>query len=207
MKLNGSIDASAARATRSSNKMRRTRNAHIIRPGNRQLSRRHCHNQYENRPNLGLANDRFGQSRQRDEMKRAREITGAVYASIEIVHSVVIVLTFGAFNFSLIHYAGYLDIASWLAFVAFAAAAFWQFSYRWLRVIAAFLVFYLLPLAVALVYARLNYLLSTEWIFRSLATMLVVGYLIKLTIAGLIYLWSVRRERGCFVAASASPAT
>ena len=71
---------------------------------------------------------------------------------------------------------------------------------------AAFLVFYLLPLAVALVYARFNYLLSTEWIFRSLPIMLVVAYLIKLTIAGLIYLWSVRRERGSFGAASASPA-
>jgi hypothetical protein len=140
-------------------------------------------------------------------MKRAREITGAVYVSIEIVHSVVIVLIFGAFNFRLIHYAGYLDIASWLAFVAFAAAAFRQFSHRWLRVMAAFLVFYLLPLAVALVYARFNYLLSTEWIFRSLPIMLVVAYLIKLTIAGLIYLWSVRRERGSFGAASASPAT
>jgi hypothetical protein len=140
-------------------------------------------------------------------MQRAREITGAVYVSIEIVHSVVIVLIFGAFNFRLIHYAGYLDIASWLAFVAFAAAAFRQFSHRWLRVMAAFLVFYLLPLAVALVYARFNYLLSTEWIFRSLPIMLVVAYLIKLTIAGLIYLWSVRRERGSFVAASASPAT
>jgi len=118
----------------------------------------------------------------------------------------VIVLTFGTFNFSLIHYAGYLDIASWLAFVAFAAAAFWQFSHRWLRVIAAFLVFYLLPVAVALVYARFNYLLSTEWIFRSLPIMLVVGYLIKLTIAGFIYLWSLRRERSSFVAASANPA-
>ena len=145
-------------------------------------------------------------------MKRAREITGALYASIEVVHSVVIVLTFGTFNFSLIHYAGYLDIASWLAFVAFvafvafAAAAFWQFSHRWLRVIAAFLVFYLLPVAVALVYARFNYLLSTEWIFRSLPIMLVVGYLIKLTIAGFIYLWSLRRERSSFVAASANPA-
>lgn len=140
-------------------------------------------------------------------MKKAREITGAVYASIEIVHSAVIVLTFGAFNSSLIHYAGYLDVASWLAFVAFAAAAFWQFSYRWLRVIAAFLAFYLLPVAVALVYARFNYLLSIEWILRSLPMMLVVGYLIKLTIAGLIYLWSVRRERGSLVVASASPAT
>jgi hypothetical protein len=140
-------------------------------------------------------------------MKWVREITGVVYASIEIVHSVVIVITFGTFNFSLVHYVGYLDIASWLAFVAFAAAAFWHFSYRWLRVIAAFLVFYVLPVAVAFVYARFNYMLSTEWIFRSLPIMLVVGYLIKLTIAGLIYLWSVRRERGSFVAASTRPAT
>jgi hypothetical protein len=139
-------------------------------------------------------------------MKGAREITGVVYAFIEIVHSVVIVLAFGAFNFSLFHYFGYLNFASWLAFVAFAAAAFWHFSYRWLRVIAAFLVFYLLPVAVAIVYARFNLLLSNEWMVRSLPIMLVVGYLIKLTIAGLIYLWSVRRERGAFVAASISPA-
>ena len=139
-------------------------------------------------------------------MKGVREIIGVVYASIEIVHSVVMVLVFGAFNSSLIHFFGYLDIASWLAFVGFAAAAFWRFSYRWLRVIAAFLAFYLLPFAVAIVYARFIHLLSTEWIFRSLPIMLVIGYLIKLTIAGLIYLWSVRRERGSFVAASTSPA-
>jgi hypothetical protein len=136
-------------------------------------------------------------------MIRVREITGTIYASIEIVHSVVIVLAFGAFKSSLLHYAGYLDIASWFAFGAFAVAAFWQFSYRWLRVIAAFLAFYFLPIIVALVYARFNYLLSTEWIFRSLPILLVVGHLIKLAIAGLIYLWSVRRERGSLVAASA----
>ncbi|MDH6262554.1 hypothetical protein [Bradyrhizobium sp. BR13661] len=139
-------------------------------------------------------------------MKGVREITGVVYASIEIVHSVVIVLAFGGFNISIMHYAGYLDIASWLAFAGFAAAAFWHVSYKWLRVIVALLVFYLLPIALAIVYARFSYLLSTEWIFRSLPMLLVIGYLIKLTIAGLIYLWSVRRERVAFGAASTSPA-
>ncbi|MCK1737183.1 hypothetical protein IVA79_25205 [Bradyrhizobium sp. 138] len=138
-------------------------------------------------------------------MKGVREITGVVYASIEIVHSVVIALAFGGFNISLIHYAGSLDIASWLAFAGFATAAFWHVSYKWLRVIAAFLVFYLLPIAVAIVYARFSHLLSTEWILRSLPLMLILGYLIKLTIAGLIYLWSVRWERGPF-GASTSPA-
>jgi hypothetical protein len=118
----------------------------------------------------------------------------------------VIVLAFGGFNISIMHYAGYLDIASWLAFAGFAAAAFWHVSYKWLRVIVALLVFYLLPIALAIVYARFSYLLSTEWIFRSLPMLLVIGYLIKLTIAGLIYLWSVRRERVAFGAASTSPA-
>src|SRR5215813_10463854 len=131
-------------------------------------------------------------------MIRAREITGIIYASVDMLHCIAFILAFGAFE-SLRDYTLYLNIASWSAFGAFAVAAFWQFSYTWLRVIAAFLVFYFLPIIVALVYARLTYLISTEWITITL----VVLHLIRLAVAGLIYLWSVRRERGHLAAASA----
>lgn len=55
-----------------------------------------------------------------------------IYVSVEIVHDVGAVPLWGAFWFSPYVYVGYLDIAFWITFIVFAAAALKQFSFRWL---------------------------------------------------------------------------
>jgi hypothetical protein len=137
-------------------------------------------------------------------MGRARDISAVIYASVEIVHAVGVVLLWGAFWFSLSEYVGYLDIASWLAFIVFAAAAFKQFSYRWLRVIVAFLVFYFLPIAGAVLYARNTHLIPLEWMFVSFRVLLLGLFAVKLAIAGFSYVWSGHQERGSIGALSES---
>jgi hypothetical protein len=73
----------------------------------------------------------------------------------------------------------------WFAFIAFAAVAFRQFSYRWLRVIAAFFAFLLLPLVpmVALAWSAL----PIDWILRLPVLLTIVAHLVELGIAGIIY--------------------
>jgi hypothetical protein len=93
--------------------------------------------------------------------------------------------------------------ASWLAFIVFAAATFRQFSYRWLRVIAAFFAFLLLPVVVVLIFGRYaSYVLSIDWILRLPAILQIAVHSMQLGVAGFIYLQSVRRERGSLVAAA-----
>jgi hypothetical protein len=143
------------------------------------------------------------------EMRGAREITGAVFAALEILHGVV-----HAFTADLLDAFRQPDVvmrligtASWFAFIAFAAFAFRQFSFRWLRVIAAFLAFLLLPIATILLFGRFGPVLPIEWIMRLPAMLTIVAHFIQLGIAGFIYLWSVRREQGSLAAASAEPAS
>jgi hypothetical protein len=140
-------------------------------------------------------------------MNRTREISAVAYASLEIAHFIGDVLIWGMFKFSLFSYFGYLGVAAWIAFIVFAAAAFKGFSYRWLRVIAAFLVFYLSPLVVVVIYARTNFLLPLNWLLVSLPIIVILGRLIRLTLAGFIYLWSVRREQGPIAVLSADQVT
>jgi hypothetical protein len=126
---------------------------------------------------------------------------------LEIMHSFGSVLTWGLWKFSLISYVGYLDIASWLAFVVFAAAAFKQFSFRWLRVIAALFISYFLPVGILLLpYAKFNYLIPLDWLFTSVSIVVAAGQLLRLAIAGFIYVWSVRHERGSIGAIGTNPA-
>jgi hypothetical protein len=138
-------------------------------------------------------------------MKGAREITGVIFAALEIVHGVVHVISadlLDAFRQPDV-VTSLLGTASWFAFIVFAAFAFKQFSYRWLRVITAFLAFFLLPLAAIILFGRLSSLLPIEWILRLPAILTIVGHLIQLGVGGFIYRWSVRREHGSLVAASA----
>jgi len=137
-------------------------------------------------------------------MGRARDISAVIYVSVEIVHAVGAVLLWGAFWSSPYVYVGYLDIASWIAFIVFATAAFKQFSFRWLRVIIAFLVFYFLPIAGTVLYARNTLLIPLEWLFVSLRVVLFGLFAVKLAIAGFIYVWSVGQERGSIGALSAN---
>jgi hypothetical protein len=77
-----------------------------------------------------------------------------------------------------------LDIASWLAFIVFAATAFKPFSHRWLRVTVVFLVFYLLRFAVAALVARTYRLVPFEWFFLWLRVTLLSYGAIKLAMPG-----------------------
>lgn len=130
-------------------------------------------------------------------MRGAREIAGAIFAALEIGHGVV-----QAISADLLDIFRQPDVvislvrtASWLAFVAFAIFAFREFSYRWLRVVAASLALILLPLVAIVLFARLSPVLPIEWILRLPAILTIVAHCIQLGVAGFIYLWSVRREQ------------
>jgi len=142
-------------------------------------------------------------------MKGAREITGAIFAALEIVHGVLHAISDDMLSVFRQPYGptALIGTASWLAFIAFAVFAFRQFSYRWLRVIIAFLAFFLLPVTTIILFGRLSPTLPLEWILRLPGILNVVGHLMQLGIAGFIYLWSVRREQSSIVVASADLAT
>jgi hypothetical protein len=147
-------------------------------------------------------------------MRGVREITGAIFASLEIANGVLRALKAGLLDFLAFQQPDFVSTlmaaVSWsasIAFIAFAATAFRQFSYRWLRVIGAILSLLLLPVVPAVVLARSGYVFPIEWILRLPMILVIIAHLIKLGIAGFIYLWSVRREHGSLVAASADLAT
>jgi hypothetical protein len=142
-------------------------------------------------------------------MKGAREITGAIFAALEIVHGVLYAISadlLSAFR-QPDGVTGLVGTASWLAFIAFTVFSFRQFSYRWLRVIIAFLAFFLLPLTTIILFGRLSPTLPIEWILRLPGILTIVGHLIQLGVGSFIYLWSVRRERESIVAARAELVT
>jgi hypothetical protein len=141
-----------------------------------------------------------------------REISAIVYASIKIAETVLSIRSWRALDFSQFNLVGYLSLASWLAFVVFALAAFEQFSFRWLRVIAAFLVLIFLPIVVGVIYLAAYSLkiippIPIEWLLLSAPVGTVVGLSLRLGIVGFIYAWSVRRERGTSETVSADPVT
>ena len=142
-------------------------------------------------------------------MKGTREITGAIFAAVEIVHGAMRTFTIDFSNAFQPHVViGLVGTASQLAFIAFAAAAFRPFSYRWLRVIAAFFALLLLPVVALLIFGRYAIdVLSIDWFLRLPAILEIVGHSIQLAVAGFIYLWSVRRDRGSIVTVSADLAT
>ncbi len=61
--------------------------------------------------------------------------------------------------------------------------------------ITAFLVFYFLPFAGPVLYAKSTHLIPLEWMFVSIRLLLIGIFIVKLAIAGFIYVWSVRHER------------
>jgi hypothetical protein len=142
-----------------------------------------------------------------------REISAIVYASIKIAETVVSISSWRKLDFSQFHLIGYLNLASWLAFVVFAFLAFEQFSLRGLRVIAAFLVLIFLPIVVGVAYLAAYSLkiippIPIEWLLLSVPAGAAVGLSLRLGIVGFIYVWSVRREHGVAgEMVSADPAT
>jgi len=147
-------------------------------------------------------------------MREAREITGAIFTALEIVHGAVSAyITDWSNMFQQPDVAiSLIQNASIIAFIAFAAAAFRRFSYRWLRVIGAFLALILLPFAALLIFGRYgSYVLPVDWFVRLLPLLPAINQIIlhsmQLGVAGFIYFWSVRRERCSVVAASAELAT
>jgi hypothetical protein len=146
-------------------------------------------------------------------MRGAREITGAIFAVLEILHGAMRTFTIDWSNmFQQPDVAiSLIGNASWLAFMAFVAAAFRQFSYRWLRAIAAFFAFLFVPIAAVLFFGRYGSpmlsIVPIDWLAKLPAILQIAAHSMQLGVAGFAYLWSVRRERGSLVAASADLAT
>ncbi|WP_315743373.1 MULTISPECIES: hypothetical protein [unclassified Bradyrhizobium] len=143
-----------------------------------------------------------------NEMRGAREITGAIFAGLEMAHAALRTFTTDWSNvFQPPDVTTRLiDHASWLAFIAFAAVAFRRFSYRWLRTIAAFLALLLLPIVALLLFGRYGgpilEVIPIDWMATLPAIMQIAVPAMQLGIAGFVYRWSVRRERGALAAAS-----
>jgi hypothetical protein len=130
-----------------------------------------------------------GISRVSDPVARLTSNAKASLTGVTISALVSAVKYLGTWN-----YLGWLDIASWLAFIVFAVTAFKQFTYRWLRVIAALLVFFLLPFASAALFVRTtSRVVTIDWMLVWLSAELIGIGAIKVAIAALIYGWSVRR--------------
>ncbi|MGD0850322.1 hypothetical protein, partial [Bradyrhizobium sp.] len=141
-----------------------------------------------------------------------REISAIVYASIEIAETAVSISSWRALAFSQFNLVGYLSLVSWLAFVVFAFVAFEQLSFKWLRVIAAFLVLIFLPIVVGVIYLaaysfKIIPPIPIEWLLLAAPAGAVVGLSLRLGIVGFIYVWSDRRERAATTMVSADPAT
>jgi hypothetical protein len=141
-------------------------------------------------------------------MWRTREISAIVYGALQIANTVTSALTPPFLKFSLVSYVGLLDIACWLAFVVFAAAAFKQFSLKWLRVMAALLIYYYLPAGLLLwPYKKSVHFIPLDWLLSSASIVVAAGQLFRLAIAGSIYIWSVRRERASIAKPDTDAAT
>jgi hypothetical protein len=140
-------------------------------------------------------------------MWRTREISAIVYGALQIANTVTSALTPPFLKFSLVSYVGLLDIACWLAFVVFAAAAF-KFSLKWLRVMAALLIYYYLPAGLLLwPYKKSVHFIPLDWLLSSASIVVAAGQLFRLAIAGSIYIWSVRRERASIAKPDTDAAT
>jgi hypothetical protein len=138
-------------------------------------------------------------------MRRVRGIAAAICIFIEIFQAVSFVLAVAIFQPSLVHYAHYFDYTSWVAFVALVITVFLQLPHGWLRVVVAVLTFYFLPIAIALLNLRYNYLLPGMWVFIALPIVIVGGHLIRAAIAWFIYRWGIRQGYDLSVAAGADP--
>jgi hypothetical protein len=131
---------------------------------------------------------------------RVRDTTGVVFFVLQMAHAAYVLLRdMGHIPVELHdHLLSALIYANQAAFIAFAAAVFWQFSYRWFRIIAALLLFVVVPVLLLVLSARLSSPLETipvAWWRPTLLNPEVVAYLAQFAIAGLIYFWSLRKER------------
>ncbi len=118
---------------------------------------------------------------------KVRLITGIIFLVLELMHAAYhIIRDMGYGPFELHdHFLDALACASNVAFIVFAAAAFWHFSYRWLRVIGVVLLLILLPIGMLIVHARVGHFPPQAFLI----------YLVRLIIAGWVYYWSVQRDR------------
>jgi hypothetical protein len=111
-----------------------------------------------------------------------REISAIVFALLEIAETVVSVGSWNALDFSQFNLIGYLGFAAWLAFLVFAFVSFRKFSFRWLRMVAAFLVLVILPFVVGAIYLvaysfKIIPPIPIEWILLAAPAGAVVGLL------------------------------
>ena len=85
-----------------------------------------------------------------------------------------------------------LEIASYLIFLSFTACAFQRLPFKWLWVVLAFVITFGIPAAISLVVTtELTEVAAPDFWFW--ATSLAIS-LIKLAVAGCIYVWSINRE-------------
>jgi len=117
---------------------------------------------------------------------KVRLITGIIFFVLELMHAAYhIARDMGYLPFEL--HDRFLDMLAYssiVAFIVFAAAAFWRFSYRWLRVLGAFLLFVLLPIGMLILNARLGHFPPST----------ILIYLLQLIVAGWVCYWSAPRS-------------
>jgi len=116
---------------------------------------------------------------------RARLITGIIFLFSELAHAAYHSLRdMGYLPFEL--HDRFLDALAYTStatFIAFAAAAYWHFSLRWLRVVGAFLLFEFLPIGMLILNARLGHLPPST----------ILIYLLQLIVAAWVYYLSAPR--------------
>lgn len=74
-----------------------------------------------------------------------RNVSAIVFGVLEIAYFFAYVLLRYENRTELLQLTLYLNTATWIAFLTFAAYVFRPFSYRWLRVFIAFFVFMIVP--------------------------------------------------------------
>ena len=125
-------------------------------------------------------------------MRTARDISAIVFGVLEIAYFFAF-LFFDYGNWTaLFRVTLYLNVASWLAFIVLAAMVFDPFSYKWVRVMIAFIVFMTVPAVFSLAATKLLTTMSAAKLWFELT--FVITTALKLGIAGCIYVWSVYRQ-------------
>jgi hypothetical protein len=126
-------------------------------------------------------------------MRTARDISAIVFGVIKIAYSVgFFLLSFENWT-SLYRTTSVLNVASWFAFIVYATTAFQPLSYRWARVIFAFIVFLIVPAAFSLVVTK--QLVDADAAKLWFEVTFIATTALKFGIAGCIYVWSIYRER------------
>jgi len=126
-------------------------------------------------------------------MRTARDISAIVFGVIEIAYSVGFFLLHFENWTSLFRTVSLLNVASWFAFIVYATMVFQLLSYRWLRVIFAFIAFLIVPAAFSL--AVTKQLTDADAAKLWFEITFIVTTALKFGIAGCIYVWSIYRER------------